>query len=258
MIPLRDDNPTRTKPVLTMAIIAACVFVYFFVQPRTDPEAEQLFLFERAAIPCEVTHGDPLSPELVSECDRQVVIDLPFGQEAFPDKGVYLALLTSMFLHGSILHLAGNMLFLWVFGNNIEDRFGRVGFVVFYAVTGLAASAAHIVTQPDSTLPVIGASGAIAGVMGGYLVLFPHARVLTVIPLFIFWQFIYLPAFVVLIGWFVLQFFTNPNTGVAVMAHIGGFVAGAVIALLLRPALGTRRHLPPPPDDFGFGRSPYR
>ena len=259
MIPLRDDNPTHAKPILTVGIIAACVFVYFFVQPRTDPEEEQLFLFERAAIPCEVTHGDPLSPELVAACDRQVVIDLPYTQEAFPNKGVYTALLTSMFLHGSILHLLGNMLFLWVFGNNVEDRFGHLGFIAFYVLTGLAASAAHIVSQPDSTIPVIGASGAIAGVMGGYLVLFPHARVLTVIPLFIFWQFIYLPAFVVLIGWFVLQFFTNPNTGVAVMAHIGGFVAGAVIALLLRPSVGVpRRPPPPPPDDFGFGRSPYR
>ena len=154
--------------------------------------------------------------------------------EAFPDKNVFLAVVVSMFLHGSWLHVLGNMLFLWVFGNNIEDRLGPVGYAVFYLASGVAAAAAHIATQADSTVPVVGASGAVAGVMGAYLVLYPKARILTVIPLFIFLQFVHLPAFVVLIGWFVLQFFTNPNTGVAVAAHIGGFVFGAAVALFLR------------------------
>ncbi|HLF41017.1 MAG TPA: rhomboid family intramembrane serine protease [Acidimicrobiia bacterium] len=261
MIPLRDDNPTRTKPVVTIVLIAACAYVYFFVQPRTDPAAEEEFLFRNAAIPCEVTHGEPLSPELINECDGQIaIVGLRGDEKAFPDKSVYLALVASMFLHGSILHLLGNMLFLWVFGNNVEERFGKVGYVAFYMVTGLAAAAAHILSQTDSTVPVIGASGAIAGVMGAYLVFFPHARVLTLVPLFIFIQFVYLPAFVVLIGWFVLQFFTNPNTGVAVMAHIGGFVAGAAIGLLARPFVVPPRPAPPPPDlGFGgFGRDPYR
>jgi membrane associated rhomboid family serine protease len=164
-----------------------------------------------------------------------------------------------MFFHGSILHLGGNMLFLWIFGNNIEDRLGKVGYLVFYLVTGFVAAAAHILTQPDSIVPVVGASGAIAGVMGAYLVFFPKARVLTIIPLFIFIQFVYLPAFVVLLAWFLLQFLTNVDSGVAVMAHIGGFVSGAAIALALKPFVGVRARRPPPDLDFGgFGPNPYR
>ena len=159
---------------------------------------------------------------------------MPSSAEPFPDKNVFLAVLVSMFLHGSWLHLRGNMLFLWIFGNNIEDRLGQVGYAFFYLVAGVAAALAHIATQPSSIVPVVGASGAIAGVMGAYLVLFPKARILTIIPLFIFLQFVYLPAYVVLLGWFVLQFFTNPNTGVAAAAHIGGFVFGAAIGLFLR------------------------
>lgn len=254
MIPLRDDNPTTSKPVLTMLIIAACVLTYFGIQ---QPQADQLdFLVEQAAIPCEITRGEPMSNELARDCDGELVATGVSPTEAFfPDKHVYLAMLTSMFLHGSILHLAGNMLFLWIFGNNMEERFGRVGFAAFYVVAGLAATAAHVATQLDSTVPVIGASGAIAGVMGAYLVFYPHARVLTLVPLFFFIQFIYLPAFVVLIGWFLLQFLTNPNAGVAVAAHIGGFVFGAGVGVLTKPLVGPKR---PPPDDYGFGYSPYR
>ncbi len=257
VIPLRDDNPTRAKPVLTIVIIAACVYIFAFVQPRgTGEEVE--FLARHAAIPCEVVHGDQISNDLSQECDGQLLIPgLPGSMEPFPDKNVFLSVVVSMFLHGSWLHLAGNMLFLWVFGNNIEERLGPVGYAVFYLVAGVAASLAHIATQPDSTVPVVGASGAIAGVMGAYLVLYPRARILTIIPLFIFLQFVYLPAFVVLIGWFVLQFFTNPNTGVAVAAHIGGFVFGVAVGLLLR---GTSRPAPPPsapPPDWGFGGRSY-
>lgn len=257
VIPLRDDNPTRALPVLTLVIIAACVAVFILVQPRNDRGDEEDFLFERAAIPCEITHGEPLSNSLSAECDGQVVLrGAPPQQEYFPDKNVYLAVLTSMFLHGSWLHLIGNMLFLWIFGNNIEERFGKVGYLGLYLVTGMVAAAAHVFAQADSTLPVVGASGAIAGVMGAYLVFFPHARVLTIVPVFFFLQFVYLPAFVVLLLWFVMQFFTNPNTGVAVAAHIGGFVAGAGIALIARPFFGPRR--PPPGPDIGFGYNPYR
>jgi membrane associated rhomboid family serine protease len=162
----------------------------------------------------------------------------------------------SMFLHGSWAHLLGNMLFLWIFGNNVEDRFGKARYAFFYLVCGVAAAGAHIATQASSTNPVIGASGAIAGVMGAYLVMFPHARILTLIVIIFFIQFVYLPAYVVLLGWFVIQFFTNPNTGVAVVAHIGGFIAGAGLALVARPFLGSGRA--PPEPDFGFGGSPYR
>jgi len=260
VIPLRDDNPTGTKPVVTLLIIAACVAVFVLVQPRDQPIDEEEFLFEHAAIPCEVSHGEPLSNRLSrEECDGQIFLrGAPPDLQYFPEKNVYLAVLASMFLHGSWLHLLGNMLFLWIFGNNIEDRFGKMGYAVLYLVTGLAAAAAHFATQLGSTVPVVGASGAIAGVMGAYLVFFPHARILTIVPLFIFLQFVYLPAFVVLLLWFVMQFFTNPNAGVAVAAHIGGFVAGAGIALVARPFIGPRRPPPPTPDFGGFGYNPYR
>ncbi|MGH8975088.1 MAG: rhomboid family intramembrane serine protease [Acidimicrobiia bacterium] len=259
VIPLRDDNPAHTKPVVTLVIIAACVAIYFGVQPHDQGSSEE-FLYEYAAVPCEVTHGEALSEQLVAECDGTRVLAGSLDDDpVFPRKSPYLAVIFSMFFHGSILHLGGNMLFLWIFGNNIEDRLGKGGYFLFYIVTGLAAAAAHVFTEPDSVIPVVGASGAIAGVMGAYLVFFPHARILTIIPLFIFIQFVYLPAFVVLIAWFGLQFLTNVDSGVAVMAHIGGFVAGAAIALALRPFLGRPDRRPPPPDPRygGFG-NPYR
>jgi membrane associated rhomboid family serine protease len=259
VIPIRDDNPTTTKPVLTIAIIVACIFIFGFIQPHRSPE-DQVWTVEHAAIPCEVVHGEPLSNQLSEQCDGQLAFDgVPNSVEPFPHKNVFLALVVSMFLHGSWLHVLGNMLFLWIFGNNIEERLGPVGYGVFYLVSGIVASIAHIATQPNSTVPVVGASGAIAGVMGAYLVLYPKARVLTIIPLFIFLQFVYLPAYVVLIGWLILQFFTNPNTGVAVAAHIGGFIFGAVVGLFLRGRAQPAAPLPPgpPPPDWGFGGRRY-
>jgi membrane associated rhomboid family serine protease len=258
VIPIRDDNPTTKKPVLTIAIIAACIFIYAFVQPHTSPE-DQVWTVQHAAIPCEVVHHQPLSNELSQECDGQLVFDsLPRSVEPFPHKDVFLSIIVSMFLHGSWLHVLGNMLFLWIFGNNIEERLGPIGYSVFYLVAGSVAALAHIATQPNSTVPVVGASGAIAGVMGAYLVLYPKARVLTIIPLFIFLQFLYLPAYVVLLGWLVLQFFTNPNTGVAVAAHIGGFIFGAVVGLFLRGTAQPSAPPPaPPPPDWGFGHRRY-
>jgi len=259
VIPIRDDNPTRAKPVLTIAIIAVCIYIFAAVQPHQSGQ-EVEFLARHAAIPCEVVHAEPISNNLSRQCDGQLQVPgLPGSTEPFPDKNVFLAVVVSMFLHGSWLHVLGNMLFLWVFGNNIEDRLGPIGYAVFYLAAGVAAALAHIATQPNSTVPVVGASGAIAGVMGAYLVLYPHARVLTIIPLFIFLQFVYLPAFVVLIGWLVLQFFTNPNTGVAVAAHIGGFIFGAAVGLFLR---GMARPTPSPgpsapPPDWGFGGRRY-
>jgi membrane associated rhomboid family serine protease len=259
VIPIRDDNPTTKKPVLTIAIIAVCIYIFGVVQPHTQPD-DQVWTVEHAAIPCEVVHAEPMSNNLSRQCDGQLrFTGAPGSTEPFPQKNVFLAVVVSMFLHGSWLHVLGNMLFLWVFGNNIEDRLGPIGYAFFYLVAGVAAAAAHIATQPNSTVPVVGASGAIAGVMGAYLVLYPKARVLTIIPLFIFLQFVYLPAFVVLIGWFVLQFFTNPNTGVAVAAHIGGFIFGAAVGLFLR---GTSQPAPTPgppelPPDWGFGGRSY-
>jgi len=256
-LPLKDENPTRTKPFVTWAVIAVCVYVFVFVQPRGNSVEATEFIVEHAAIPCEIVHGEPISNSLSSRCDRQLIApELPAQQEFFPDKNIWLSIIVSIFLHGSWAHLLGNMLFLWIFGNNVEDRFGHVPYTMFYLVCGIAAAVAHIATQPNSTTPVIGASGAIAGVMGAYLVLFPRARILTLLIIIFFIQFIYLPAFVVLLGWFLMQFLTNPNAGVAVMAHIGGFLVGAGLTFLARSYLDSRRS--PPAPDFGFGGSPYR
>ena len=168
------------------------------------------------------------------------------GAPLFANKNVYLAVLFSMFLHGSWLHVLGNMLFLWVFGNNVEDRFGHLGYAVFYLFAGFVAALAHIAVNSTSTAPFLGASGAIAGVMGAYLVLWPRARVLTWVAALLFLV-VYLPAWLVLGVWFGFQFFTDPNTGVAWVAHVGGFVCGMVVAFALRDVLRPRRQLPPSP-----------
>lgn len=249
MIPIRDQNPTSTRAFVTLAIILLCTFVYFGLQ---QPAGQKLvntpvgtvridakfgFTLQEAAIPCEITTGRPLGLNEIQRtfaqgddhaCDRNAASS---GPELYPHKQVYLAILVSMFLHGSILHLAGNMLFLWVFGNNIEDRLGHIRYAVFYLVGGLVASLAHILVNPSSTVPVVGASGAIAAVMGAYLVWFPKAPVLTFIP-----PFFVLPikARWFLIIWFAFQFLTDPNSGVAWVAHVAGFVFGAVVALVVR------------------------
>jgi membrane associated rhomboid family serine protease len=257
VIPLKDENPTVHKPVITLLLIGACLVIYFLIQPvghgwigqsATDTQKEVEFDVRNAAIPCEVTKGRPLTIEELratynagddTACEAQ-----PTSPEFDPGKNVYLAILYSMFMHGSILHIAGNMLFLWVFGNNIEDRMGKVAFVLFYLAGGLAAALAHIFVQPDSTVPVVGASGAIAAVMGAYLVLFPDAPIRTII-IFYFILFRDISAKWLLGFWFVSQFFVNPNEGVAWVAHVGGFVFGALVALLFRRRL-LASHAPPP------------
>ncbi len=254
VIPLKDYNPTRRFPVVTLILIAINVGVYFFVQrPYDDQQSQARFSYEVAAIPCEVVQGRPLTEEEVvrtlrfddeTACDRKVLSDE--DDAVFPNKSVWLALVYSMFLHGGLLHLGGNMLFLWIFGNNIEDRMRIPGYIGFYLLAGLAASAAHIAVQPDSTIPVVGASGAIAGVMGAYLVLFPNVRIRSLIILLILVLFRDIPAKWLLGFWFVTQFFTNPNEGVAWVAHVGGFVFGAVVALFLRDRLRPSRVAPPP------------
>jgi membrane associated rhomboid family serine protease len=246
VIPLKDYNPTRRFPVVTVLLIAINVYVYFLVQRPADERGSQLrFNYSYAAIPCEVVDGEPLSEEEIARTlergDTEACVRDDTTPPVFPDKNVFLSLLYSMFLHGSILHIAGNMLFLWVFGNNIEDRMGAPAYIAFYLLSGLVASAAHIVVQPDSTIPVVGASGAVAGVMGAYLVLFPRVRIRTVLIYFLVLirdiQAKWLLGF-----WFVIQFFTNPSAGVAWVAHVGGFVFGALVALALR------NHLRPAPE----------
>ena len=257
MLPLKDVNPTRRTPIVTLALILASIGAYLFWQqePQRSPQEDLIFNLEEAAIPCEVVEARPLNePELRATYGTEggdfeaCGIGSDDSPAGVPDKNVYLALLASMFLHGGFMHIGGNMLYLWIFGNNIEDHLGHVRYLLFYLIGGVAASAAHIGLQPDSTVPVIGASGAVAAVMGAYLVWFPRAPVRTLLflglPLFVTIQAKWLLGF-----WFVLQFFTSPNSGVAWAAHVGGFVFGAVVGLAVRSmrpvqrATWTRDHL---------------
>jgi membrane associated rhomboid family serine protease len=258
VIPLKDDNPTRRFPVITVLLIAINIGVYFFVQRPYDEETDQArFSYEVAAIPCEVVQGRPLTEDEVVRTlrfddDTACEHGAPESEEVFPNKSVWLALLYSMFLHGSLLHIGGNMLFLWIFGNNIEDRMGIAGYVGFYLLAGLVASAAHILVQPDSTIPVVGASGAIAGVMGAYLVLFPNVKIRSLIIFFVV-LFRDISAKWLLGFWFVTQFFTNPNEGVAWVAHVGGFLFGALVALFLRDRLRPSRVTDIEPEPYPTG-----
>jgi membrane associated rhomboid family serine protease len=255
VLPLRDMNPTKRLPIVTLLLIAVNVFVYFAIQPHSSTQRSDTFVYDHAVIPCELLHGRPLTqPQIAlhscSAPDRAVVVDTSQGPVQVPAqpfsraKNVYLAIIASMFLHANLLHLAGNMLFLWIFGNNVEDHLGRLRYTIFYFAAGAIATLGYTIANVSSVSPLIGASGAIAGVMGAYLVWFPRARVLSivvVIPL-------YLPASLVLLIWFVAQFFTNPNSGVAWVAHVTGFVFGALVALALRDTHGPASgHVPPPP-----------
>jgi membrane associated rhomboid family serine protease len=231
MLPLRDANPTRITPYITLGLIAVNLVVFFLIQGRGSAQDQQAFVYERAAIACEVTTGDPLG---VDEIVTGRCVD-GAQNPVFPDKNVNLAAFTSMFLHGSIGHLLFNMWFLWIFGNNIEEAFGRVGYLVLYLLGGLAATAAFIFLNPETTVPLVGASGAIAVTMGAYVVLFPKHRITSLVG----WFILPLPAAVFLVIWFVAQFALG-GTGVAWEAHAGGFVVGAAAALALRGPLLRR------------------
>lgn len=236
MIPLRDLNPTRGPTLVTWIVIAACIVVFFALQPRSGSESAE-FLYERAAVPCEIVSGDALTIDEITSgsCD-----DEP-GPQFAAGKSVYASVLTSMFLHGSLLHLLGNIWILWIFGNNIEDDLGSVRFAIFYLVAGLAAAAGHLAVYSSSTIPVVGASGAIAGVMGAYLVLHPLARVVSIVPPLFFLPF-RVPAFVYLVVWFVLQFaLSGRDSNVAWEAHVVGFGFGVAIAAMLRSTVLVRR-----------------
>ena len=253
MIPLKDDNPTSSPAVITILIIVACTVVYFFAQPggksvvrhsqstEITQEKDTEFTFEHAAIPCELVHDHPLTAgELQSD-----TCDTPANrQPLFPHKLVYLAILYSMFLHGSLLHIGGNMLFLWIFGNNIEDRFGKPFFVLFYLLAGVVATFAQVALSPGSVVPMIGASGAIAGVMGAYLVLYPNAPINSLIlipPIVLFRK---IPAKWLLLLWIGSQFILSPGSDVAWMAHVGGFAFGILVGFLWRAGSRPREVAP--------------
>lgn len=219
MIPLKDENPTETFPFITILFIVTnvCVFAYEMSLGRAGLEP---FVRTMAVIPTEIRHGPALRE--------------------------YPTLFTSMFLHGDPLHLIGNMLYLWIFGNNIEDAMGHVRFILFYFLCGIAASAAHILLNASSDVPVIGASGAIAAVLGAYLILYPKARVLTLVPLFFIIRIIRVPAYVLLGVWIVFQIINGLVTetaggGVAWFAHIGGFLAGIVLLPLFMHSRRAKR-----------------
>jgi len=219
VFPLKDDIPTRRRPVVTVAILLANVGVYLF-QHVAFPSF-QASIFSLGLTPVEVVSGvDRWPPSLVPPA---------------------ATLFTSMFTHGSLAHIGSNMLFLWIFGNNVEDDMGPVKFLIFYLLCGLGAAGAQIALGPGSDVPMVGASGAIAGVLGAYLLLYPHARVLALVPIFFFLQLVWVPAVIFLALWFVLQvlggFATAGATGggVAYAAHVGGFLVGV---LLVRPFAG--------------------
>ncbi len=259
MIPLKDLNPTTRPAVVTWILLAVNVLVFVFVQQAqrgtdvipvaegqaVEVDASLAFTLEYAAVPCEIVTGEPLEIEELRDTfvrgdDTACVEEDTGAPELFPEKRIYLAVLLSMFLHGGWLHLGGNMLFLWIFGNNIEDRLGPIRYLVFYLLGGFAAAAAHIAVQPASTVPVVGASGAIAAVMGAYLVWYPNAPIRTLFIMFLIF-FVEIRAKWLLGFWFVLQFFTDASSGVAWVAHVGGFVFGVLVALLLR---GGQRQRP--------------
>jgi membrane associated rhomboid family serine protease len=228
VLPLRDNIPTSRPPVVTYVFIAANILVYFLWQkggiaPGPDDTHYQCQLLEWSAVPYELTHNQQL--EVPPQCGPD-------------DASIYATPFTAMFMHGGLLHLGGNMLFLWIFGNNVEDSMGPVKFIAFYVLGGLAATALHVITGPSSEVPTLGASGAIAAVLGGYLVLFPRAKVVTVIFIVFFFTILELPALLVLGLWFLQQavfaYFdlTGSEGGVAYFAHIGGFVFGLLAVKL--------------------------
>ena len=247
MIPIRDANPAARRPYVTWLFIALNIALFLLWQPRgacddvsgsiSQACAEEIaFTYCHGAIPEELTSFRPMSDLPVDspqERDARILQEL-----RCPEKGVLGSLFTSMFLHGGLVHLGGNMLYLWIFGNNVEDRMGRLVYPLFYLLGGVTAAYAHVATDPSSATPLIGASGAISAVLGAYLVIWPHARVTTLV-IFVFITAIELPAAIVLGLWFILQTLQGVGSlgvdvsgGVAWWAHIGGFAFGAIVAWL--------------------------
>ncbi len=240
MFPIRDHNPSGRTPYVVYALMAANILIFIsYVGIMDNARVLQQFYFDYAIIPARSAEGVAL--------------------ETF---------VTSMFLHGGWMHLAGNMLFLWIFGDNLEDEMGHLPFLLFYLVAGIGAGLIHVITAPGSVVPTIGASGAIAGVMGGYLLLFPKARVDVLLILIVYFRVFSIPAFVMLGVWLALQFFgslsSNPDEGgVAYWAHTGGFIVGLILCVPLwlkrgGPAYWDRTHGHPPHPETKYKLSQSR
>ena len=228
MIPIRDDTPRYSTPYVNYFLIALNVLVFLFELPR-DPHSRMVFFNQFGVVPAQFTGA------------------LPFYERTHGLLS-FLPIVSSMFLHANWLHLIANMWALWIFGDNIEDHLGHFLYLIFYFLSGIAASLLHIIFNANSTVPSLGASGAIAGVMGAYFMLFPSARVLTLVPIVFFFSFIWLPAWIFLGFWFIVQFLGGAATsiaesrqagGIAFWAHVGGFLAGILMIKIL-PAR-TRR-----------------
>lgn len=250
MFPIGDEHETLRTPVMTYAIIATIVAVWFLVQGAGLPGSE-------SALATSVCNLGMVPGELTRQAAVGSGIPLGNGWACVIDRERIniLTPVTSMFLHGSWSHLLGNLLFFWVFGNNIEDSMGRMRFLIFYLVCGIVAALAHVVVQPASPVPTVGASGAISGILGAYLVLYPKIRVRMLFIFIVFFKVFRIPAWAVLIWWFVLQVITGlpeltsvrpeVSGGVAVWAHVGGFVAGLVLVKFFESRrLVARRSLP--------------
>ncbi len=229
MFPLKDDNPSNSAPVVTVTLIVlnALFFVYQISLEAGGADgarAGQAFIEEFGLVPCRLTGACRVGPELPSPV---------------------LTIFTSMFMHGGLFHIGGNMLYLWIFGNNVEDTLGHGRYLLFYLLSGVAAALAQTAVGPSSVVPMVGASGAVSGVLGAYLLLFPHAHVTTLIILGFFFRLVQIPAMVVLGFWIVLQVLNGLGSfgssgGVAFFAHIGGFLAGMGLLYALKPRAGSR------------------
>ena len=262
VIPVRDVNPVHRTPWVTYSLVVANVIIFLLTPTSAVPVMgsagleqtchQQAFFDRFAAIPAELIHNRPL--ELVADGrigTDQRGVGCVLAEPSY-HKTPALSALTSLFLHGGWLHLLGNMLFLWIFGNNVEDRFGRLRFLLFYLACGVVATYGFALANADSTEVLIGASGAIAGVLGAYLVLYPRARVWSLVPVLLFIP-LRLPAWLVLGGWFLLQwaytagYAVSQAGSVAYLAHVLGFLAGVLVALVIRGVEGGRAAVAPYP-----------
>jgi len=219
VIPLRDENPAELRPFVTVSLLAACVLAFLW-QISGGAEGHTLSVYRLGVVPAALLGDARLPPEIAAAAPMATVF-------------------TSMFLHGGWMHLIGNMLYLWIFGNNIEDAMGHARFLIFYLICGIAAVLAQALPDPDSTIPMVGASGAISGILGAYLLLFPHARVLVLVPLGYYTRLMHIKAAWALGLWFLFQVLSSINVdtssgGVAFGAHIGGFIAGMALVPLFK------------------------